>query len=100
MTAKSTLIVIQFCFSTGNNATFVKHKKVSTGNYVYSIDSNLQYAFMCNSYEKPYHLSVKIDDNSRFFADRCSFDVRRLTKKRALAKLKNAPKGNRWHASC
>ena len=46
------------------------------------------YEFLCNMPDPPYPVLVKSDDNSRFFADRCSYDFKKLTKDQANAILK------------
>ena len=84
------VVFIKF-FQTGNNATFVRHKKVRTGQLIYSIYKNF-YVFMCNDVEGSRPMWAKVDDNSRYFADRCSYESVPIPKKKALKILAKAPK--------
>ncbi|XP_065054286.1 uncharacterized protein LOC135683065 isoform X9 [Rhopilema esculentum] len=68
-------------------ATFLEHLKVQTKSFIYSREGQ-QYEFICNEKEPPYPMRVKVDDNSRYFADRCSYGFVKLTEAQADKKMK------------
>ena len=68
-------------------ATFLEHFKVQTKFFIYSREGQ-QYEFICNAKEPPYPMRVKVDDNSRYFADRCSYGFMKLTEAQADKKMK------------
>eukprot|EP00794_Sanderia_malayensis_P014040 gene14039-15499_t len=69
-------------------ATFREHIKVRTGFIIFSLEGHL-YEFVCNEPDAPYPLSVMTDDNSKYFADKCSFGFFKLTNDQANKKLKH-----------
>ena len=42
---------------------------------------------MCNDMEKPWYMIIKTDDNTRYFADRCSFAFEKLPNKEIKKRL-------------
>ncbi|XP_065054284.1 uncharacterized protein LOC135683065 isoform X7 [Rhopilema esculentum] len=78
-------------------ATFRENHKVRTNAYIYLLEGH-EYEFMCNGKDKPWYMEIKTDDNTKFFADRCSFDFEELDDKKAKERLgkeagKSAPAG-------
>lgn len=69
-------------------ATFREHVKVRTSFLIYSLEGHL-YEFICNEPEPPFPLLVMTDDNSRYFADKCSFGYFKLTFDQANKILKS-----------
>ncbi|XP_065054278.1 uncharacterized protein LOC135683065 isoform X1 [Rhopilema esculentum] len=57
------------------SATFIQHFKVSTHSYVFQV-AGRYYNFICNiAISKGGQLYTGIDDDSKYFADRCSYDM-------------------------
>ncbi len=83
------LIVDEMFFSSFSEvrATFREHIKVRTSFLIYSLEGHL-YEFICNEPEPPFRLRVMTDDNSKFFADKCSFGFFKITKALADKLLK------------
>ena len=76
----------------GKSATFIKHYKIRTKSYIFQV-AGRYYNFICNKPKKEkYMLYTGIDDNSRFFADRCSYGLAKIEKKKVQAILKKAGK--------
>ena len=61
--------------------------KVRTKFFIYSLEGK-KYDFICNEKDPPYPLRIKTDDNSKFFADRCSYGFLKLTEEQADKKMK------------
>lgn len=60
---------------------------MNTAFYIYSLENKL-YDFICNERDPPYPMRIKTDDNSRYFADRCSYGFMKLTEDQADKKMK------------
>ena len=84
-----------FSLSPEQRATFRENLKVRTKASIFLMEGH-EYEFVCNEGDKPYYLLIKTDDNSRFFADRCSYALFQLTKDEAAKRLgKPVPKSGR-----
>ena len=90
---------IEYYLFAEQRATYRENHKVRTNAYIYLLEGH-EYEFMCNGKEKPWYMEIKTDDNTKFFADRCSFDFQELDDKKAKKRLgkeigKSAPAGNK-----
>ena len=63
-------------------STFHEHLKVRTNYFIYSLEGR-QYDFICNKEDPPYQMVIRTDDDTRFFADRCSYRFVKLTEDQA-----------------
>ncbi|XP_065054282.1 uncharacterized protein LOC135683065 isoform X5 [Rhopilema esculentum] len=74
-------------------ATFIRHYKVRTNSYVFQV-AGRYYNFICNEpLSKGGKIYTGIDDDTRYFADRCSFEILGIPKDKAKQQIKNRPGG-------
>jgi len=66
-------------------AMFRKNHKVRTNGDVYLLEGH-EYEFICNT-KAPYWMVIRTDDNTRFFADRCSYSFKKLPKEEIKKRL-------------
>ena len=64
---------------------FRKNHKVRTKADIFLLEGH-EYEFLCNT-KAPYMMVIRTDDNTRFFADRCSYAFRKLPKKEIRKRL-------------
>ena len=78
------LSIWKHCFSV-QRATFRINLKVRTKASIFLLEGH-EYEFMCNT-KAPYKMVIKTDDNTRFFADRCSYSFKKLSNKEIKKRL-------------
>ena len=64
---------------------FRQNHKVRTKADIFLLEGH-EYEFLCNT-KAPYMMVIRTDDNTRFFADRCSYAFRKLSKEEAEKRL-------------
>ena len=64
---------------------FRKNHKVRTKSNIFLLEGH-EYEFLCNT-KDPRMMVIRTDDNTRFFADRCSYTFEKLTKKEIEKRL-------------